>query len=230
MADSPRILLFDIDGTLVSTGGAGAVAWKRAFEELHGIPADIGEFTDAGMTDPDVGAKTFEAVMHREPTARELAQLIQRRLEHLPEAIAESKGYRVLPGVPERLRQLSHDGHLLGLITGNGDGAAFVKLARGDLMRWFSFGAYATAGVDRAGIVRRAVERGEAMLGCDVPNEDIFVIGDTPLDISAAHAVDCTAIAVATGHYDAAALREAGADHVLETLEEELPVLESKDD
>jgi phosphoglycolate phosphatase len=224
MDDSPRILLFDIDGTLVSTGGAGAVAWKQAFQELHGIPADIGEFTDAGMTDPDVGAKTFEAVMHREATPRELAQLIQRRLEHLPEAIAQSEGYRVLPGVPERLRQLSRDGHLLGLITGNGDGAAFVKLSRGDLMRWFSFGAYATAGVDRAGIVRRAVERGEATLGKDVPNSEIFVIGDTPLDIEAAHAVHCTAIAVATGHHDGDALREAGADHVLETLEEELPL------
>jgi phosphoglycolate phosphatase len=224
MPETPRILLFDIDGTLVSTGGAGAVAWKQAFEELHGIPADIGEFTDAGMTDPDVGAKTFEAVMHREPTPRELAELIQRRLEHLPEAIAASEGYRVLPGVPERLRQLSHDGHLLGLITGNGDGAAFVKLSRGDLMRWFTFGAYATAGVERAGIVRRAVERGEAMLGCDVPNSDVLVVGDTPLDIEAAHAADCTAVGVATGHYDAAALREAGADHVLETLEEELPL------
>jgi len=224
MPETPRILLFDIDGTLVSTGGAGAVAWKQAFEELHGIPADIGQFTDAGMTDPDVGAKTFEAVMQREPTPRELAQLIQRRLEHLPEAIAASEGYRVLPGVPERLRQLSHDGHLLGLITGNGDGAAFVKLSRGDLMRWFTFGAYATAGVERAGIVRRAVERGEAMLGCDVPNSDILVVGDTPLDIEAAHAADCTAVGVATGHYDAAALREAGADHVLETLEEELPL------
>jgi phosphoglycolate phosphatase-like HAD superfamily hydrolase len=224
MPETPRILLFDIDGTLVSTGGAGAVAWKQAFEELHGIPADIGEFTDAGMTDPDVGAKTFEAVMQREPTPRELAQLIQRRLEHLPEAIAASEGYRVLPGVPERLRQLSHDGHLLGLITGNGDGAAFVKLSRGDLVRWFTFGAYATAGVERAGIVRRAVERGEAMLGCDVPNSDILVVGDTPLDIEAAHAADCTAVGVATGHYDAAALREAGADQVLETLEEELPL------
>ena len=224
MPDSPRIVLFDIDGTLVSTGGAGAVAWRQAFEELHGIPADIGKFTDAGMTDPDVGAKTFEAVMNRAPTPRELAQLVQRRLEHLPEAIAQSEGYRVLPGVPERLRQLSHDGHLLGLITGNGDGAAFVKLSRGDLMRWFSFGAYATAGVDRTGIVRRAVERGEATLGCEVPNSDIFVVGDTPRDIDAAHAVDCTAIAVATGHHDAAALREAGADHVLETLEEELPL------
>ncbi len=222
--ESPRILLFDIDGTLVSTGGAGAVAWKRAFDELYGIPADIGEFTDAGMTDPDVGAKTFEAVLHRKPTPRELAQVIQRRLERLPEAVAESEGYRVLPGVPERLKQLSRAGHLLGIITGNGDGAAAIKLARGDLNRWFTFGAYASAGVDRAGIVRRAVERGEAMLGEDVPNTEIYVIGDTPLDIQAAHAVDCTAIAVATGHYDRDALREAGADHVLDTLEEELPL------
>jgi phosphoglycolate phosphatase-like HAD superfamily hydrolase len=222
--DLYRILLFDIDGTLVSTGGAGAVAWKQAFDELYGIPADIGEFTDAGMTDPDVGAKTFEAVMHREPTPHELAQLVQRRLERLPEAVARSEGYRVLPGVPERLRQLSRDGHLLGIITGNGDGAAHIKLARGDLNRWFTFGAYASAGLDRAGIVRQAVQRGEAMLGRDVPNTEIYVIGDTPLDVQAAHAVGCTAIAVATGHYDVAALREAGADRVVETMEEPLPL------
>jgi phosphoglycolate phosphatase len=224
MAQTPRILLFDIDGTLVTTGGAGAVAWRQAFEELHGIPADIGKFTDAGMTDPDVGAKTFEAVIGRTPTPLELAQVVQRRLEHLPEAIADSAGYKVLPGVPERLRELSRAGHLLGLITGNGDGAAYIKLARGDLMRWFTFGAYASAGVDRAGIVRQAVARGEAMLGKDVPNTQIYVIGDTPRDIEAAHAVGCTAIAVATGHYDVEALREAGADHVVETLEQEIPI------
>ena len=68
------------------------------------------------------------------------------------------------------------------------------------------------------------MQRGEATLGDDVPNSEIFVIGDTPLDIEAAHAADCTAIAVATGHFDADALREAGADHVLKTLEEELPL------
>ena len=224
MADHPRILLFDIDGTLVSTGGAGAVAWRQAFEELYGIPADIGKFTDAGMTDPDVSARTFEAVLGREPTPLELTALIQRRLEHLPEAIAASEGYKVLPGVPERLRQLSRDGHLLGIITGNGDGAAHVKLQRADLNRWFTFGAYAAAGGERADIVREAVQRGESMLGEDVPNTEIFVIGDTPLDIEAAHAAGCTAIAVATGHYDVDALREAGADHVLSTLEEELPL------
>jgi phosphoglycolate phosphatase-like HAD superfamily hydrolase len=224
MDDPHRIVLFDIDGTLVTTGGAGAVAWRIAFEELHGIPADIGEYTDAGMTDPDVGARTFEAVLHRRPTPHELAQLLQRRLEHLPEAVAESQGYAVLPGVAERLRQLSRAGHLLGIITGNGDGAAHIKLARGDLNRWFTFGAYAVAGLDRAGIVRNAVQRGEAMLGEDVPNTEIYVVGDTPLDIQAAHAVGCTAIGVATGKFDAAGLREAGADHVVETLEDELPI------
>ena len=224
MADAYRILLFDIDGTLVSTGGAGAVAWKQAFQELHGIPADINQFTDAGMTDPDVGAQTFEAVLHRTPTAHELAQLIQRRLEHLPEAVAASEGYQVLPGVPQRLRQLSRDGHLLGIITGNGDGAAHIKLQRGDLNRWFTFGAYAAAGLDRAGIVREAVERGESILGQDVPNAEIYVVGDTPRDVDAAHAVGCTAIGVATGHYDVAALQAAGADHVVETLEQELPL------
>ena len=224
MPETPRILLFDIDGTLVSTGGAGAKSWKWAFQQVVGIPADIGQYTDAGMTDPDVGAKTFEAVLGRKPTPLELAQVVQRRLEHLPEAVAESEKYRVLPGVPERLQQLSRAGHLLGLITGNGDGAAFIKLSRGDLMRWFSFGAYASAGVDRAGIVRQAVARGEAMFGEDLPNTEIFVIGDTPLDIQAAHAVGCTAIGVATGHYDADALREAGADHVVATLEQEIPL------
>ena len=72
--------------------------------------------------------------------------------------------------------------------------------------------------------MRDAIRRGEAMLGEDVPNERIYVIGDTPLDIKAAHAAGCTAIGVATGHYDEAQLREAGADEVLATLESELPI------
>jgi phosphoglycolate phosphatase-like HAD superfamily hydrolase len=176
------------------------------------------------MTDPDVGAKTFKAVLDRDPTPHELAQLIQRRLERLPEAVAESEGYAVLPGVPERLRQLSRDGHLLGIITGNGDGAAHIKLQRGDLNRWFTFGAYAAAGEERSAIVLEAVRRGESMLGADVPNTEIFVVGDTPRDIEAAHAAGCTAIGVATGHHDRDALAAAGADHVLGTLEEELPL------
>ena len=72
-------LLFDIDGTLIVSGGAGASSWKLAFDELYGIPADIGEFTDTGMTDPDVGRQTFEAVLDREPSDEEFAKLLERR-------------------------------------------------------------------------------------------------------------------------------------------------------
>src|SRR6478736_7812261 len=92
MASERIAILFDIDGTLISTGGAGAESWKRAFDELYDIPADIGEFTDAGMTDPDVGRKTFEAVLKREPEDEEFAKLLERRLHYLHAAVEESKG------------------------------------------------------------------------------------------------------------------------------------------
>src|SRR5437588_5279073 len=81
-------VLFDIDGTLISSGGAGAVSWREAFQDLYGIPADIGKFTDAGMTDPAVGRLTFEAVMGRRPSPREMAQVMARRQRHLPAAVA----------------------------------------------------------------------------------------------------------------------------------------------
>ena len=95
--------LFDIDGTLIITGGAGAAAWRLAFEELYGIPADIGEFTDTGMTDPDVGHKTFAAVLGHEPSRAELGKLMERRLHHLYQTVADSDDYRVLDGVEELL-------------------------------------------------------------------------------------------------------------------------------
>src|SRR5919201_922094 len=96
-------VLFDIDGTLIESGGAGARSWREAFQELYGVPADIGEYTDAGMTDPEVGRRTFEKVIGREPSTRELSRLLSRRNTLLPKAVAESSGYRVLPGVTELL-------------------------------------------------------------------------------------------------------------------------------
>src|SRR4051794_17689757 len=89
-------ILFDIDGTLVDTGGAGAASWRLAFDELYGIPADIGQFTDAGMTAPAVGRKTFEAVMHRAPERKEFTRLLERRQHYLHQTVEESKDYRVL--------------------------------------------------------------------------------------------------------------------------------------
>ena len=219
-----RAALFDIDGTLISSGGAGGVAWREAFQELYGVPADIGKFSDAGMTDPEVGRLTFEAVIGHAPSPDELARVLMARQRHLPRAVAESEGYRVLPGVRERLDQLHRDGVLLGLTTGGTEAAAHIKLARGDLNHYFSFGGYGSDSPDRTELTKRGIERAGVVLGAPVDPATIPVVGDTPLDIEAARAAGAMAVGVATGHYSVDQLREAGADHVLATLEEELPV------
>src|SRR5205807_854121 len=152
-------VLFDIDGTLIESGGAGAKAWRDAFQELYGVPADIAEYTDAGMTDPEVGRLTFERVIGRAPSPRELAQLLARRNTLLPGAVAESKGYRVLPGVRKLLPRLCEEGYLLGLTTGGVETAAHIKLERAHLNRYFHFGGYGSDSTDRVELTRRALDR-----------------------------------------------------------------------
>jgi phosphoglycolate phosphatase len=219
----PQAILFDIDGTLISSGGAGTVAWRLAFDDLYGIPADIGEYTDAGMTDPEVGRLTFENVIGRLPTADEMAALIAKRTAYLPQAVAESKGYRVLDGVPETLERLTHSGYLLGLTTGGIEAAAHIKLARADLNKYFPFGGYGSDSSDRAELTNRAIERAEVILGEPVDRGRVLVVGDTPLDVDAAHAVGAVAVGVASGSFDEEQLRAAGADYVLPSLRTELP-------
>ena len=94
----PIAVLFDIDETLIHTGGAGARSWKAAFEQLYGVSADIGKHTSAGETDPQVAAETFRAVLGREPVGDELDPLYARYLLYLAEDIWSSKQYEVLPG------------------------------------------------------------------------------------------------------------------------------------
>ena len=221
--ERPIAILFDIDGTLITTGGAGAVAWRLAFEELYGIPADIGMFSDAGMTDPEVGRKTFAAVIGNEPEPRELARVMAMRLKYLPQAVAESKGYRVLDGVEELLPRLVDEGYLLGLTTGGTDSAAHIKLARANLARWFTFGGYGSDSTDRTELTRRAIDRAGMLLGMELDPQQALVVGDTPLDIAAAHGAGAIGVGVASGHFGATELHGAGADYVLESLREPLP-------
>jgi phosphoglycolate phosphatase-like HAD superfamily hydrolase len=217
-------VLFDIDGTLITTGGAGAVAWRLAFDELYGIPADIGEFTDAGMTDPEVGRLTFVSVIGHEPTTDELEQVMAKRLEHLPHAVAQSTGYTVLAGVERALAILEQDGYLLGLTTGGVEAAARIKLERGGLNGYFAFGGYGSDSADRAELTERAIERAGGIMGRPLHPRSCMVVGDTPLDIAAALAAGAVPVGVATGHFDAHQLREAGAEFVLASLEEGLPL------
>jgi phosphoglycolate phosphatase len=102
----PVVVLFDVDETLVHTGGSGARSWKAAFDELYGIPAEIGAHTSAGETDPEVARATFKGVLHREPSDDELGRLYARYLLHLAGDIGTSEGYAVLPGAEQTLLTL----------------------------------------------------------------------------------------------------------------------------
>lgn len=223
MSQDHLALLFDIDGTLISTGGAGAASWRLAFDELYGIPADIGKFTDAGMTDSQVARRTFEAVVGHAPSRKELSVLLERRLNHLYETVADSSGYRVLPGVEKLLPRLLEKGYLLGLVTGNGEAAAHIKLHRARLNRFFSFGGYGSDSDDRSELTKKALERAALVFGGPIHPKQCFTVGDTPLDVAAAHGAGIECVGVASGHFSAEQLREAGADHVLGSLEEPLP-------
>ena len=218
------VLLFDIDGTLIDTGGAGAASWRLAFDELYGTPADIGKYTDAGMTDSQVARQTFEAVVGHAPTHKELASLLERRLNHLYATVAASTGYRVLPGVEKLLPRLLEGGYLLGLVTGNGEAAAHIKLHRARLNRFFSFGGYGSDSDDRSQLTRKALERAALVFGAPVDPKRCLTVGDTPLDVAAAHRAGIECVGVASGHFSVEQLHQADADYVLESLEDSLPL------
>jgi len=211
-------VLFDIDGTLLVTGGAGAAAWERAFEELHGVEADIAEHTDAGMTDPEIAAIVFRAVIGREGTQEERSKAISCYLKHLPDTVAESDGYRVMPGVEELLDRLIDSGVLLGLVTGNIEAAAHIKLARARLNRFFSFGGYGSDSPDRTEVTRAALRRGELVSGGTLTDGACIAVGDTPRDIAAGHGAGIKVVGVATGSYRVKQLSEVGADWAIPDL------------
>jgi phosphoglycolate phosphatase len=224
MAEERIAILFDIDGTLIDSGGAGATSWRLAFEDLYGVPADIGEFTDAGMTDPTVGRRTFESVLGRAPERREFTKLMERRLHHLHATVESSEGYRVLPGVEELLPALVDDGYLLGLVTGNVEAAAHIKLHRARLNRFFSFGGFGSDSPERGEVTRIAFKRATVVYGDEVPLSDGLSVGDTPLDVKGAHEAGIECVGVASHHFDVDQLRAAGADYVVASLEDGLPL------
>ncbi len=218
-----RAVLFDIDGTLLVTGGAGGVAWQRGFEELYGVEANVAEHTDAGMTDPEIAAIVFREVIGREGSSEERAKAIGCYLKHLPDAVAESAGYRVMPGVEELLDRLIDEGLLLGLVTGNIEAAAHIKLARGHLNRFFSFGGYGSDSADRTEVTEAALARGELVSGGTLTNGACIAVGDTPRDVKAGHGARIKVVGVATGSYSVEELCDAGADWALKNVEKDFP-------
>lgn len=220
----PVVVLFDVDETLVHTGGAGGRSWKAAFETLYGTSADIGEHTSAGETDPAVAKETFVAVLGRDPSDDELDKLYGQYLLHLADDIVVAEQYRVLPGAEQTLVALGRAGTLLGLVSGAMEGAARTKLIPADLNRYFIFGAYGSDSPDRAELTRLAIEKA-AQLHHQLRPSQVFVIGDTPRDLEAARAAGAVSVGVASGRYSVTELEAAGGDHVLRSLEDPFPGL-----
>lgn len=218
-----KAVVFDIDGTLIATGGAGARAWSLAFRDRYSLSADISDYTEDGMPDHEVCRATFVGLLGREPEEPEVAGLITAYLGHLDDTVAASDGYRVMPGLPAALKELGADGLLLGITSGNVEAAAHIKLARGRLNRWFAFGGYGSDSPDRGELTRIAIERGGRVLGSQLDPSTVLVVGDTPRDIAAARAAGAVSVGVATGHFSVDDLAAAGADHVLHSLEDPLP-------
>jgi phosphoglycolate phosphatase len=217
-------VLFDIDGTLIETGGASDRAWRRAFEELYGVIVEVGDYTGKGITDAEVGLTSFRGAIGREPTRPEMARLMALRLRYLPQEVRSSPGYRVMDGAEDLLERLTDEGRLLGLITGNVEAAAHIKLARAGLNHYFSFGGYGSDASLRVEVAMRALERAELVYGGALDRDGCIAFGDTPHDVEAAHGAGIRVVGVATGEYELQQLRQAGADFAVASLRDPLPL------
>lgn len=211
------IFLFDIDGTLIRSDGAGRRSFERACDEHLGVDGALGDIRLDGKTDPAILDEVFSVHRGRAATTAERTAILDRYLGYL-ETVLPTARYEVLPGVEAVLDHLDAAGAVLGLATGNLERGAEIKLRRGDLWRRFRFGGYGSDHAERAELVRIGIQRGRALAPRPVEDREIWVIGDTPRDIAAAHAAGCLALGVATGSYSEAELAASGADATTDTL------------
>lgn len=209
MRNKGRLVLFDIDGTLLDAGGAGRAAFAKSFESALGWVQDLDHINFAGATDLAVfrqllQERGLESTLQLEASYfAQLPQELHQALQQVPP--------RVFPGVRSLLQRLSEMDHLkIGIVTGNIEATAWVKLEHAGLREFFSFGGFGCDHVDRDVICRQAMERAGMSNG--------FLFGDTPNDVKAALANELTSVAVATKHFSMDELRVAGAHYVFEDL------------
>lgn len=197
-----KLLLFDIDGTLLLSGGAGRRAMEKAFEEVFGVPSGFQGIEMAGKTDTGI---LEEALRNQDIRAsdEQIQTFKQRYFDLLQDEIRKpSERQRLMPGIRELLDHLSrHPEVVLGLLTGNWRQSGLIKLRHFSLADYFKIGAFAEDAPSREGLVPVAVERYRALTGQKPAADEVWVIGDTPRDVACARPHGARAIAVATGTY-----------------------------
>lgn len=212
------VVLFDIDGTLISAGGAGRRALDRALEAVVGRAGAMQGVELAGRTDPLIVESALLAI-GQEPTSALVAEVLQAYVAALPGELKRSDRYLVHAGVRELLLALQRVSTVaLGLGTGNVRAGARCKLSHGGLWEHFSFGGFACDHPERAELIRIGAEAGAARLGVARGDCRVVVVGDTERDVQAAHAIGALCVGVTTGPCSHAQLVAAGADLVVEDL------------
>ncbi len=213
------LVLFDIDGTLIDTGGAGMRALDLVFDELFGIPNAFASYSFSGKVDQRILKDAFQQLWQRDPTLAEMERVRTGYLRHLDEELARTPDkYKVLPGVRPLLERLSKERVPTGLATGNLEEGAQRKLTIGKLWHYFPFGGYGSDHEHRGELTRIAIERGQQHTGIDFSPDRVVVIGDSPLDIRAARYNNARVIGVLTGWDPPGALAAAKPDLLVDDL------------
>jgi phosphoglycolate phosphatase len=225
-----KLVIFDIDGTLLLTGGAGKAAFDRVFAKLYGIKGAWRDIHPDGRTDPSLIRELFEKNLGRRPRPEEEMQVTLAYAAAMAEEVPRSERFRLLPGVLQLLEILQQRGlALLGLATGNFESTAGHKLRHAKLDHFFHFGGYGSDHAERPELTKVAVERGLQRLGRRVSPEEILLVGDTVHDVDCGRRLGLTTVAVATGSTSRKVLEAARADFVVDSfgcLEEILPIFE----
>jgi phosphoglycolate phosphatase len=213
-----KLVLFDIDGTLIRSHGVGRRALERAIEEVTGLSRPLDHLSLGGKTDRLILEEAFErgglALQRLTP---QVDAIFARYLELLAQGLRVARHYQVLPGVAPLLDALRATGRFaLALGTGNIEPGARLKLERGALNPYFPTGGFGSDARERAAVLQAGVRKAEQSYATQFV--DCWVVGDTPADARAAHAIGARALVVATGDYDVEALRRSGADAVLADL------------
>jgi phosphoglycolate phosphatase-like HAD superfamily hydrolase len=215
-----RLVLFDIDGTLITDGGAARAAYGAALEATYGYRGDLRRYDFSGRTDPQI---THMVLRDAGLSPREIDGCMNALwtvyLEHL--AMNAPGRVRALPGIAELLDALAADDRVtLALLTGNIEPGARLKLAGADLNRYFSFGAFGSDSAKREELPPIAVARAAAATGIDFRARDVVIVGDSIYDVRCGVPHDATTIAIASGKTPAALLRAENPHHFFESAEE----------
>ncbi|MDP8255373.1 MAG: HAD hydrolase-like protein [Candidatus Alcyoniella australis] len=220
MSDNFRLLLFDLDATLMLSGGAGMRGMAQAFHDVYGVENAFEGIHPDGKVDPMLFREM--AALHNvelgPDEAATLCRLRDRYYEHLAYEMPRSEQALLMPGLPALLDELAAlPAVALGLVTGNYERTARIKLARFELNRYFDFGAFGSDHEVRENLPPLAVQRAERALGRSIGlGPRVVIVGDTPRDVDCGKAHGMRVVGVATGSYSAAQLIAAGADAALD--------------